>query len=59
VEQLKKLNTDDIEPLAQVVELQNIFRKDEVQKGLNAEQALSNAPVKTVAFIKVPKVIGE
>lgn len=59
VEQLKKLNTDSIEPLSQVIEVSNRFREDSVERGMTSEEALRNAPAKTDKFFKVPKVIGE
>ena len=59
VEQLNKLETSGVEPLAHVVELKNVFRDDEVVAGLSAEEALRNAPSKSERFFKVPKVISE
>lgn len=59
VEQLNKLETDGVEPLAHVVGLKNVFRDDEVVEGLSAEEALRNAPSKSERFFKVPKVISE
>lgn len=59
VEQLNKLNTTNVEPLSQVIELENVFREDEVKEGLTTDEALKNAPSKTEQFFKVPKVIGE
>lgn len=59
VEQLNKLDTTNVEPLAHVIELQNVFREDERKPGLTTEEALRNAPAKTDRFFKVPKVIGE
>ena len=59
VGQLNKLDTSNVEPLSHVVELNNVFREDEVKKGLTAEEALQNAPSKSERFFKVPKVISE
>jgi aspartyl-tRNA(Asn)/glutamyl-tRNA(Gln) amidotransferase subunit C len=59
VEQMNKLNTDNIEPLSHVIELANVFRADEVRPGVDTEEALKNAPSKTERFFKVPKVIGD
>ncbi len=59
VEQLKKLDTSNVEPLAHVIDLNNVFRRDEVKPGLATEEALKNAPAKTEKFFKVPKVIGD
>jgi len=57
VKKLNELNTDDTEPLSHTLELTNVFRKDEVQESLSQQKALSNAPVKSDQFFRVPKVI--
>jgi aspartyl-tRNA(Asn)/glutamyl-tRNA(Gln) amidotransferase subunit C len=59
VEQLNKLDTSNVEPLSHVIDLNNVFRRDEVKPGLTTEEALKNAPAKTEKFFKVPKVIGD
>jgi len=45
--------------LSHVIELQNVFRKDEVQPTTPTEEALKNAPAKNDEYFKVPKVIGQ
>jgi aspartyl-tRNA(Asn)/glutamyl-tRNA(Gln) amidotransferase subunit C len=59
MDQLNTVNTEHVEPLTQVVELQNVFRKDVPSPGLTREEALQNAPDHSEKFFKVPKVIGE
>lgn len=59
MEQLNSLDTSNVEPLAHVIELNNVFRKDEVRQGVTCEEALKNAPAKSEKFFKVPKVISE
>lgn len=59
VGQLNKLDTSNVEPLSHVVELNNVFREDEVKQGLTPGEALQNAPSKSERFFKVPKVISE
>ena len=59
VEQMNKLDTDKVEPLSHVIELNNVFRSDEVKQGISTEEALKNAPEKNEHFFKVPKVIGD
>ncbi|MBI4535944.1 MAG: Asp-tRNA(Asn)/Glu-tRNA(Gln) amidotransferase subunit GatC [Ignavibacteriae bacterium] len=59
MEQLNTLDTSDVEPLAQVIESNNVLREDTVRSGLTREDALRNAPARTEKFFKVPKVIGE
>jgi aspartyl-tRNA(Asn)/glutamyl-tRNA(Gln) amidotransferase subunit C len=58
VEQLNALDTENVEPLSHVIELNNVFRSDSVKPSLAPEEALKNAPAKTDRFFKVPKVIG-
>jgi aspartyl-tRNA(Asn)/glutamyl-tRNA(Gln) amidotransferase subunit C len=59
MEQLNQVDTTNVEPLAQVVELNNVLRKDELRPTLTQQQALQNAPSKTEKFFRVPKVIGD
>ena len=58
METLNKLDTSNVEPLSQVIELHNVFREDEVKPSTPTEIALQNAPDKTEKHFKVPKVIG-
>ena len=58
MEKLNELDTSKVEPLSQVIELQNVFREDVVKPSIATEEALKNAPAKTDKFFKVPKVIG-
>jgi aspartyl-tRNA(Asn)/glutamyl-tRNA(Gln) amidotransferase subunit C len=59
VEQLNKLDTEKVEPLSHVIELGRVLRPDDVKKGIDAEDALKNAPSRDDKFFKVPKVISE
>jgi aspartyl-tRNA(Asn)/glutamyl-tRNA(Gln) amidotransferase subunit C len=59
VEQLKELNTADIEPMAHAVELRNVFSTDTLRPSLPREAALANAPKKDGECYRVPAVLGE
>jgi aspartyl-tRNA(Asn)/glutamyl-tRNA(Gln) amidotransferase subunit C len=59
IDQLNTLDTSSVAPLAQVIETENVLRRDEVKPGLSVGQALANAPARTEEFFKVPKVIGD
>jgi aspartyl-tRNA(Asn)/glutamyl-tRNA(Gln) amidotransferase subunit C len=59
MDQLNTVNTDAVEPIAQVIDYPNVFREDTPVPGLTREEALKNAPVHSDKFFKVPKVIGE
>lgn len=57
VKKLDELNTEDIQPLSHALELVNVFRNDVPQQSLDQEAALANAPARSEAFFRVPKVI--
>ena len=59
VENLKKIDTTNIEPTTYALPMQNIFREDEVKPSLDREFALKNAPLKEDGYFKVPKVLEE
>lgn len=59
MEKLNELDTSNVEPLSHVVELQNVFRDDEVHPSYPREEVFRNAPSHDGKFFKVPKVIGE
>ncbi|HEX9006183.1 MAG TPA: Asp-tRNA(Asn)/Glu-tRNA(Gln) amidotransferase subunit GatC [Bacteroidota bacterium] len=59
MEQLNSLDTSEVEPLSQVIELENVFRPDELKPSYPQEEILKNAPAHTDKFFKVPKVIGD
>ena len=47
---------DDVKPLENINETENVFREDISEVCLTKEEALKNAPEKTENFFKVPKV---
>jgi aspartyl-tRNA(Asn)/glutamyl-tRNA(Gln) amidotransferase subunit C len=59
MEQLNRLDTTGVEPLAQVVPLENALRDDVRTPGVAREEALRNAPARTEKFFTVPKVLGD
>lgn len=58
MEKLNELDTSNVEPTFNVLNLQNILRKDKVKTWLTQEEALANAPKTKHGFFSVPKVIG-
>ncbi len=56
--ELNELDTEGINPLFNVLDLDDITRKDEVRDSLKQEEVLKNAPDKDENFIIVPKIIG-
>lgn len=57
IEQLKELDTSQVEPTTHVLSLHNVFREDKVLPSLSPEQALANAPEVKDGFYRVPKII--
>ena len=59
VDQLSRLDTDDVAPMAHGVEQMNIFSGDHPRPGLSREKALDNAPKHDQECYRVPAVLGE
>ena len=57
IEQLNKLNTDNVEPLSSILNEALRLRKDEINDGKIREKILKNSPQKNEEFFVVPKVI--
>jgi len=57
VDQLQKINTDNVEPLAHPLPIQNVFREDEPAASLPVDAALRNAPDRRANFYGVPAVL--
>lgn len=57
VEQLKEVDTSDVEPMTRVVAQDLKQRKDEVTDGEIADQVVANAPLTEDNFYVVPKVV--
>ena len=57
VEQLRAVDTEGIEPIAQVTGLVNVVREDAIRDMFSIQETLSNAPqANEVAFL-VPKAV--
>ena len=57
VEQLSEVDTDGVEPVAQVTGLVNVVRQDEQKPMFSIQETLANAPqANEVAFL-VPKAV--
>lgn len=59
IEKLQEVDTEGVEPLYQVNNLENVLRKDLVRDSLDRDLAIKNAPQKDEGMIIVPKVVGE
>ena len=59
MEELNSVDTSDVEPLFNVLDLKDVLRKDIVRDSGIKKDILKNAPNSDDAFIIVPKVVGE
>ena len=59
IDRLQQLDTEDIPPTAQVVEIASRLRDDEPRPCLSQEEALANAPAAVDGFFRVPSIQEE
>ncbi|MDR9418111.1 Asp-tRNA(Asn)/Glu-tRNA(Gln) amidotransferase subunit GatC [Gracilimonas sp.] len=57
MDQLNEVDTENVEPLEHVIDLESRLRKDEAKQPLSHEDALKNAPDADSDYFRVPKVI--
>ena len=59
IDRLQALDTKDIPPTAQVVEVEAALREDEPRPSLTQDEVLANAPAKVDGFFRVPSIQEE
>ena len=59
IEQLRRVNTDGVEPTAHVLPLVNVLRDDEVRPSYPLEAMLANAPDAQDGQFRVPRILEE
>jgi len=59
VHKMDDLNTDNVEPLAHCLPVDNVMRTDEAAESIPVRKALANAPGANTSFFRVPKVLDE
>ena len=59
MEELNSVDTTDVEPLFNVLDLKDVLRKDVVKDRGIKKDILKNSPNSDDEFIIVPKVVGE
>lgn len=59
VDKLQELDTEDVEPLRHILEVQNVLREDEKKSNLPQDEVFKNAPAKKGNFFQVPPVIDK
>ncbi|WP_019949701.1 Asp-tRNA(Asn)/Glu-tRNA(Gln) amidotransferase subunit GatC [Hymenobacter aerophilus] len=57
VDQLRQLDTTDVEPLVHLSQEVNVLRPDEAHNTVSHAAGLSNAPRKDSDYFRVPKVL--
>ncbi len=57
VDQIAKLDLNDVPPTAHPVELTNVFREDIVKPSLSQAEVLANAPEQEDGAFVVPKIV--
>ncbi len=57
IDQLNEVDTDNVQPLRAVHDLQQDLRKDEITDGGVPEKVLANAPEETQKYFVVPKIV--
>lgn len=56
-EQLNEIDVTDVKPTAHILDMHNVFRKDEMHESYDREKLLQNAPTKAAGCISVPQVV--
>jgi len=59
INQLEKINTENVPCTTRAIEVANVFRKDEQKSYESTEDLLDLAPSREDKFFKVPKIISE
>ena len=59
MEELNGVDTNDVVPLFNVLDLKDKLRKDDIKNAEIKKEVLKNAPNSDEEFIIVPKVVGE
>jgi aspartyl-tRNA(Asn)/glutamyl-tRNA(Gln) amidotransferase subunit C len=59
IDTLRALDTAGVEPTSHAVPLVNVMRDDEARPCLSQDEALANAPDRSDAFFRVPRIIED
>ena len=59
INQLEKIDTDDVPCTTRAIEVFNVFRKDENKNSNCIDQLLELGPSREDKYFKVPKIISE
>ena len=56
-EKINEVDTENVQPMTHVLEVQNVLREDENEQCLDIEDVLKNAPDRDERTFRVPKVL--
>jgi len=56
-EKIDEAKTEDVPPTYHILDLENVYRGDEVQPSLPPEEALRNAPRSERRFFRAPRIV--
>ena len=56
-EALAAIDTEGVDPLVTVLDVQNVFREDICTKTFTREEILANAPMQCDGYFQVPKTL--
>ena len=59
VDKLSALQTDAVVPTSHVLDMENVYRTDEVKPSAMRDDVLAHAPLTESKFFKVPKVVDK
>ena len=59
IQQLEKIDTDDVSCTTRAIEVINVFRKDEKKNSDCKQELLELSPSREDDYFKVPKIINE
>ncbi len=54
---LSEINVDGVKPTAHILDIKNVFRKDEIKESYDREEILKNAPDSEAGCVSVPKTV--
>lgn len=57
VDKLNELDVSNVEPMNHVMDVENVFREDKVEKSYDREEILKNAPETDSGCFRVPKIV--
>jgi len=56
--ELSNINVEGVKPTAHILDIKNVFRKDEIINESDKEELLANAPSQDEGMFRIPKVIN-